>query len=400
METVPLVQDWGLTKKGKPDMRLKSNRQELGRYNIDGTPDMRYKVNKTRSKSLSKGKKVEEKATLNPQETKVPLKKDGTPDMRYKVNKTRSKSLSKGKKVEEKATLNPQETEVPLKKDGTPDMRYKVNKTRSKPPSKGKKVEEKATLNPQETEVPLKKDGTPDMRYKVNKTRSKPPSKGKKVEEKATLNPQETDVPLKKDGTPDMRYKVNKTASRSSSSSGTGRSSSGESIGPLKSDGTPDMRYAVNKAPYSRSSESSGNSSDNEPGTFKCKLIQCKTCPFISNSVEISGPNRSVKVTEHFTCISEDVIYCITCTLCKKIYIGETGRELAVRFGEHLRDVKNDASTSVARHFNLPNHSYRNMTICGLSLHHENSKSRQSFERKLISQLGTLYPHGINKRRC
>ena len=141
--------------------------------------------------------------------------------------------------------------------------------------------------------------------------------------------------------------------------------------------------------------------SDNQPGTFKCTLTRCKTCPFISNIVKISGPNRPAKITDHFTGISANVIYCITCTLCKKIYIGETGRRLADRFREHLRDVEKndtDASKSVARHFNLPNHSHHNMTICGLSLHHGNTESRKNLEQKFIFQLGTLYPHGINER--
>jgi hypothetical protein len=40
-----------------------------------------------------------------------PTKKDGTPDMRYKANKTTAKPVG------------------PLKKDGTPDKRYKANKT-------------------------------------------------------------------------------------------------------------------------------------------------------------------------------------------------------------------------------------------------------------------------------
>ena len=121
----------------------------------------------------------------------------------------------------------------------------------------------------------------------------------------------------------------------------------------------------------------------------------------ISNTVKISGPNRSVKVTDHFTCISTNVIYCITCTLCKKSYMGETGRRLADRFREHLRDAEQnntDVSKPVARHFNLPNHSHYNMTICGLSLHHGNTESRKNLEQKLIFQLGTLSPHGINER--
>ena len=78
----------------------------------------------------------------------------------------------------------------------------------------------------------------------------------------------------------------------------------------------------------------------NQPRTFTCKRTRCKSssCPFISNTVKISGTKRSVKVADHFTCISTIVIYCITYTLCKKIYIGETGRRLADRFREHLRD--------------------------------------------------------------
>ena len=91
-----------------------------------------------------------------------------------------------------------------------------------------------------------------------------------------------------------------------------------------------------------------------QPGTFKCARSRCKTCLFIVNTNKISGPKRSVKITDRFTCTSANVIYCITCTLCNKLYIGETGRRLGDRFREHLRDVEKndkDASKPVARHF-------------------------------------------------
>jgi len=90
-----------------------------------------------------------------------------------------------------------------------------------------------------------------------------------------------------------------------------------------------------------------------QPGTFKCARIRCKTCPFIRKVKKVSGPKRSIKITDHFTCTSANVIYCITCTLCKKLYIGETGRRLGDRFREHLCDVEKDdqnASKPVARH--------------------------------------------------
>ena len=92
--------------------------------------------------------------------------------------------------------------------------------------------------------------------------------------------------------------------------------------------------------------------SDDQPGTFKCTRVRYRTCPFISNANKISGPKRPVAITDHFSCISTNLIYCITSTLYKKIYIGETGRRLGDRFCEHLRDVEindKDASNYINR---------------------------------------------------
>ena len=63
-----------------------------------------------------------------------------------------------------------------------------------------------------------------------------------------------------------------------------------------------------------------------QSGNFKCACSQCKTCPFIHNVEKMLGPKRSIKITDHLTCISANVIYSITCTYCNKLYIGETGR--------------------------------------------------------------------------
>ena len=73
---------------------------------------------------------------------------------------------------------------------------------------------------------------------------------------------------------------------------------------------------------------------NDQSGTFKCARSRCKTCSFI-------------KITDHFTCTSANVIYCVTCTYCNKLYIGDTGRRLGDRFREHLRDVeRNDKDAS------------------------------------------------------
>ena len=115
--------------------------------------------------------------------------------------------------------------------------------------------------------------------------------------------------------------------------------------------------------------------SNNQSEIFTCKRTRFTTCPFIS------GPIRSARITHHFTCVSAKVIYCITCTLCKKICMGQSRRRLADRFREHLRDAEEndaDASKPVAPYFNLPNQSHHNTTICGMSLHHGNTRSRKN----------------------
>ena len=138
-----------------------------------------------------------------------------------------------------------------------------------------------------------------------------------------------------------------------------------------------------------------------EPGTFNCSRKVCNTCPFINSKTHIRGPNGSYQVNDHFDCTTSNIIYCITCTLCNKLYIGESGRKLGDRFREHLLDVKNkgsDLSKPVARDFNLPGHSHEHMEICGIYLHLGNNETRKRKEQRLIFKLGTLAPNGINER--
>ena len=139
---------------------------------------------------------------------------------------------------------------------------------------------------------------------------------------------------------------------------------------------------------------------NDQPGTFKCARSRCKTCPFIHNVEKMSGPKRSMKITDHFTCSSANVIYFITNAYYEKLYIGDTGRRLGDRFWEHLRDVERnekDASKPVTRHFNLPNHSKPHIAVCGLSLHLGSSENRKTLKQKFIFPICTLNLHGINE---
>lgn len=81
-----------------------------------------------------------------------PVKKDGTPDMRYNVNKQLYSACSATRSIQKSSPCGP------LKKNGTPDMRYAANK----------QAHSRAPLSSGAC-GPLKKDGTPDMRFKANR---------------------------------------------------------------------------------------------------------------------------------------------------------------------------------------------------------------------------------------
>ena len=70
------------------------------------------------------------------------------------------------------------------------------------------------------------------------------------------------------------------------------------------------------------------NVTSNQAGSFKCARTRCKTCPFICNVEKLSGPKRSIKITDHFTCTSTNVIYCITCTLIHRRNRETTRRQI------------------------------------------------------------------------
>ena len=103
-------------------------------------------------------------------------------------------------------------------------------------------------------------------------------------------------------------------------------------------------------------------------GTFPCSWTRCKTCSFLNASTCISRPKSNFVIRHCFTCISSNLIYCISCSRCGLLYVGETGRRLSDRFAEHLRSVRNgDVDKPVARHFNSANHSLSDMKVCAFS---------------------------------
>ena len=134
-------------------------------------------------------------------------------------------------------------------------------------------------------------------------------------------------------------------------------------------------------------------------GTFSCSRARCYTCSFLNSAcTSISGPKSNFVIRHNFTCTSSNIIYCISCSKCCKLYIDETGRRLSDRFAEHLRSVRNnDVDKPVARHVNAANHSISDIKVCAISPISGCNYSRKRHEKRLIFKIGTIHPHGLNE---
>ena len=101
--------------------------------------------------------------------------------------------------------------------------------------------------------------------------------------------------------------------------------------------------------------------------------------PFICE--KLSGPKRSIKITESF------YLYLNQCHLLYNLHSlqkvmhrqnRETIRRQIPRTPSRRRERRQNASKPVARHFNLPNHSKQHMVVCSLSLHQGSTESRRT----------------------
>ena len=79
--------------------------------------------------------------------------------------------------------------------------------------------------------------------------------------------------------------------------------------------------------------------------------------------------------------------------------MGQTKRSLSTRFSKHLRSIRN-ADTPVGSHFSLPNHLPSELCISGLVFAPTIEEKRLQLESRIISNLRSDAPPGLNSRIC
>ena len=97
------------------------------------------------------------------------------------------------------------------------------------------------------------------------------------------------------------------------------------------------------------------------PPITPCRHPKCSTCSdhlMLTPTFKGSHRNSSTYRLRHqLSCTTLNIVYLITCTKCKKQYVGQTTKQLNTRINHHRSDIRNKKSTYIAKHFNLPNHS-------------------------------------------
>ena len=91
--------------------------------------------------------------------------------------------------------------------------------------------------------------------------------------------------------------------------------------------------------------------------TQKCKHPRCVTCTHLncSNFLRCTRTGITYTLRHNFSCTSRNLIYVITCTNCQKQYVGLTTQQLS-------------------KHFNLPDHSIKNLSVQAIDCVQETHK--------------------------
>ena len=148
-----------------------------------------------------------------------------------------------------------------------------------------------------------------------------------------------------------------------------------------------------------------------------CNNTNCRYCPKLdlSGSITSTTTMKRYIVPQRITCKFNNLVYCITCKVCKSQYVGQTGNSIQFRFQKHLKDVEHcsdwsnappsahtQGRTNVGLHFSATGHKVTDIQINVLELINRDPKSpdtvtwREARETFWMHKLKSLKPFGIN----
>lgn len=135
--------------------------------------------------------------------------------------------------------------------------------------------------------------------------------------------------------------------------------------------------------------------------TQPCRHPRCVTCTHLNckPSFISTRTGRSYPLRHNFTCTSRNIIYLITCTRCKKQYVGLTTQQLNIRVNHHRTNIFNNAQTYISNHFNFTDHNVRHLSVQIIDTPSNGPnmlQKLQHLEKYWIDTLKTIQPFGLN----
>ena len=156
----------------------------------------------------------------------------------------------------------------------------------------------------------------------------------------------------------------------------------------------------------------------------KCKLNECKVhcrnnnliLPLNHVKSTVCNKNFSILTNSNLSCKSNNIVYLITCSVCKIQYVGETGRNFDIRMSEHIKFIERKSKNMrIYQHFTNDEHFTDNNgnilptnkrlrfqiieSIKSVNLSDGDArKLRLNRELYWISKMKTAYPLGLNEK--
>ncbi|XP_064393306.1 uncharacterized protein LOC135340830 [Halichondria panicea] len=129
----------------------------------------------------------------------------------------------------------------------------------------------------------------------------------------------------------------------------------------------------------------------------KCMKPSCATCQHLvcNRFFRSSKSEKTYPIRHQFSCNSRYLIYLITCSHCKKQYVGYTTQTLRTRINHHRSNIFNKVRTYISNHFNFTDHSVRNLKVQCIDAA-TSFTELQALEHYWIATLRTIIPHGLN----
>ena len=147
-------------------------------------------------------------------------------------------------------------------------------------------------------------------------------------------------------------------------------------------------------------------SGKHERGHNFCNRKLCRYCPRLnkSGSFYCLQTDSTYKCMKNISCRSSNLIYCVTCTICKMQYVGQTMLRLKDRFVNHFCDIQNnDQTKALGRHFSRRDHNgVKDMEISVVEFIKKPPRSpeasiiRDRVEKRWIHLLRCPAPSGLN----